>query len=119
MTKTKMLSTDSAFFDDVAGQEFQRLLRAVLEVDPGVEDHRQRDPDEGPRERFFELHFVRLAAEDAEVEGQHAQDEDAEDDPEVRRDDGGRVHQTSCLAKFVPCGVCITPTKRCGRSGHS
>lgn len=74
--------------DDVAGEELHGLVAAEAEIDPAVEDERQRDPDPAPGERLFEADLVRLAAEDAKIEREHAEDEGAEGEPERGRGDG-------------------------------
>ena len=68
--------------DEVAGEELQRLLRAVEVPDAAVEQQRQRHPHDRPGDRLLEGDDVRLAVKDAEVQRQHRQHEHVETDPE-------------------------------------
>ena len=70
------------FLDEIASEELQRLRRAGVVPDSGVEDQRQPDPDERPSERFLQRHDMRLAMEHAEVQREHREDEHIETDPE-------------------------------------
>ena len=70
------------FLDHVAREKRQGGI-AALEVPEAEREHqRQRHPDNHPDRCFARPHFVRLAVEDAEVQGEHRQHESHEPDPE-------------------------------------
>jgi hypothetical protein len=68
--------------DDVAGEEGQRGLGVLPDVQPESEDERERHPDAGPDRSFLRANDVRPAMEDAEVEREHPEHERVEQDPE-------------------------------------
>ena len=63
-----------AQLDDVAGDELDGFARRTVQVDEAGEGHRQREPQGGPTERLAELHDVRRAVEDAEVQREEHHD---------------------------------------------
>ena len=69
-------------FDDVAGGELQSRLRPGEIPKADVEEHGEGDPRDRPAAGFAKRNDVRLPVEDAEVEREHAEDEDVEADPE-------------------------------------
>jgi hypothetical protein len=71
--------------DQIAGQELDRRLRAPEEIEPEVEEERERYPDRAPRRRLAPGHGVRLAVEDSDVQGEKEEDEEVEGDPEPER----------------------------------
>src|SRR5262245_1095950 len=72
-------------FDDVTGDELDRLRRSRDLPDPRREEHRERDPDDRPAERLAKRRDVGLAVEDAQVDREDREDEDVEADPESQR----------------------------------
>ena len=69
-------------FDDVAGGEFQSRPRPSEIPNADVEEHGESDPRDRPAARFAKRNDMRLPVEDAEVEREHAEDENVEADPE-------------------------------------
>lgn len=75
------------FFDQVAGDELDRLFRTEPDVDEPGETERQRNPDNAPDCGFFQGDDVGFAIEDAEVERQHHEHESEEPEPHCRSSD--------------------------------
>src|SRR5215467_180105 len=67
--------------DQVAGQECERRLGPEPVIYAQIEEQRQNDPDAAPGQRLSDRHFVRLAMENAQVEGEHRQHEQDEPPP--------------------------------------
>ena len=80
------------FLDQVAGEERQRGVMALEYEEPSGEQQGETDPDGGPQAGFARTDDVRSPVEDAEVEGEHRQDEGDETDPEP---DVGGDHRES------------------------
>ena len=79
-----MLSMLSEYLDHVAGGEGKRLVAATAQPEAGAEERGEADPDDGPDARFLDRDGVRLAMEDAEVDGEHRQDEEDEAAPDEK-----------------------------------
>src|SRR5687768_9742400 len=69
------------FLDQICRKEFQRFFFAEVVVDKKVERHRQCNPDGSPDQRFPDLHHVRTAMEDPEIQCEHSQNEQIETTP--------------------------------------
>ena len=69
-------------FDDVAGGKLQCLLRSGVIPDANVKEDGEGDPRDRPPDGFAKRDDVGLPVEDAEVEGEHQEDENVEADPE-------------------------------------
>ena len=76
-----------ALLDEVTGEELERALRPEPEVHRDVEEQGEEDPDGAPDQGFADVHRVRSAVNDAEVQSQHGQHEDGEADPQGRSAD--------------------------------
>ena len=70
--------------DEVAGEELQRRLlprrRTVVRADPAemdaeAQEEREAHPHAGPDQRLAQLHLVRLAVKEAEIQREHREDE--------------------------------------------
>ena len=68
-------------FDEVAGEELDRVPAAQPPPDEAVEADREGRPEAGPEGTFAERGLVRLLVKDGEIEHQHHDHEDREGDP--------------------------------------
>src|SRR5882724_6202735 len=73
------------FFDEVAGEKFERRLAADIEKNSGAEKQGDADPDAGPQAGFAYADFVGLVVQDTQVQGNGDENEYVEGDPEKRR----------------------------------
>jgi len=76
-------------FDHVAGDEFQRGLLSLPEVDDGGEDGSEGDPDRAPDQGFTEAHDTTGSMEDPQVQREHSDREEVEQYPEIEHDVSG------------------------------
>src|SRR6266852_5875239 len=89
--KNEQIVHAERFFNQVAGEEFQRRSPAVPVQQAEVEPERHHHPDHAPGPRLADRDDVRPAMEYTEVQRQHEQHEDVESDPEPERAHGSSV----------------------------
>ncbi len=56
----------------------------LVDVDPDAKQHRQRDPDRTPDQRFFHLDDMALAIENAQIDDEHRQHKSYETGPKPK-----------------------------------
>jgi len=65
--KNEEIIDAQCFFNQITGEEFERLLRAGITQDADAEQHRKADPCQTPQRRFAQSDFARPPVKDAEV----------------------------------------------------
>src|SRR5258708_10196858 len=75
-------------FEQIAGEEFKRLLVAEVTQDTDAEQHCEANPRETPERRLAQSQFSWPTVKDAEVQRDGDQDEKIEFDPAQRRAHG-------------------------------
>jgi hypothetical protein len=68
--------------NEITREEFKGRLRTAPEIDSKIEKKGQRNPDAAPDQSLLDPYGMGLAMKYSEVQGEHAEHEDIEDDPE-------------------------------------
>jgi hypothetical protein len=69
------------FFYEVGGEEIEASSTSATEINPHIEEQRDRDPSAANQKRLAQLHHMRLAMHDEEVDEQQRENDGAEQQP--------------------------------------
>ena len=94
--KYKNVIDAERFFDQVTSQEFQAGLWTLREVDPDVEEQRNRNPGHALKQRFLQPDRMRFPVKHAKVNHQRNNHGQQEDQPEMC---GGPEHDLASLQR--------------------